>query len=107
MRGPETSGAIVVTLLLAPDPSDLPALFNRPLVRVSLPPQIGGVRVQIAADESFDKTVRDQCFESGAEVRIVDLEDGQWYLRVRRIDDREVEGSIAPVCLHSRHGQLS
>ena len=33
-----------------------------------------------------------QRFESGAEVRIVDLEDGQWYLRVRRVDDRGIEG---------------
>ena len=92
VAGPDTSGVIVVTLLPAPDLSDLPALFDRPLVRFSLPPQIGAVRVQVAKDELFDKTVRDQRFESGAEVRIVDLEDGQWYLRVRRIDDRGIEG---------------
>ena len=92
IAAPDTSGPIVVTLLPTPDLSDLPALFDRPLARFSLPPQTGAVRVQVAADESFDKTVRDQRFESSAEVRIVDLEDGQWYLRVRRVDDRGIEG---------------
>ena len=92
IAGPDTSGPIVAALPPAPDLSDLSAVFDRPVVRFSLPPQNGAVRVQVAADESFDKTIRDQRFESGAEVRIVDLEDGQWYLRVRRVDDRGIEG---------------
>jgi len=92
IAGPGTSGPVVVNLLPAPDLSDLPTLFNRPVVRASLAPETGRVRVQIAADESFDKTVRDQHFESGTEVRIVDLEDGQWYLRMRRVDDQGIEG---------------
>jgi len=92
IAGPDTSGPVVVKLKPAPDLSDLPTLFDRPVVRFSLTPEIGTVRVQVAADESFDKTVRDQRFESRSEVRIVDLEDGQWYLRMRQVDDRGIEG---------------
>ena len=104
IAGPDSSGPIVVNLMPAPDLSDLPTLFDRPVVRFSLAPETGTVRLQVAADESFDKTVRDQRFKSGAEVRIDDLDDGQWYLRMRRIDDRGIEGydSIRSFVLKAR-----
>ena len=104
IAGPDSPGPIVVNLMPAPDLSDLPTLFDRPVVRFSLAQESGTVRLQVAADESFDKTVRDQRFKSGAEVRIDDLEDGQWYLRMRRIDDRGIEGydSIRSFVLKAR-----
>ena len=90
--GADASGPIVVNLMPAPDLSDVPVLFDRPLVRFSMPSETVALRVQVAADESFDKTVRDQRFESGAEVRFVGLEDARWYLRMRRVDAQGIEG---------------
>jgi len=86
------SGPIVVNLMPAPDLSDVPAVFDRPLVRISLPARTVALRVQVATDESFDKIVRDQRFESGAEIRLLGLEDGPWYLRMRSVDDKGIEG---------------
>lgn len=90
--GDPTGRPLVISLMPAPDLSDVPALFDRPLVPISMPFETVALRVQIAADESFEKIVRDQRFEPGAEVGFVGLEDGRWYLRVRRVDAQGIEG---------------
>lgn len=90
--GDNAGGPVVVHLLPAPDLSEFPVFFDRPVVSFSLLPATSALRVQVAADESFDKTVRDQRFESGAEIRLVGLEDAKWYLRVRRVDAQGIEG---------------
>jgi hypothetical protein len=102
----DASGAAprVVPLLPAPDLSALPARFDRPLVRFALPAEPSALRIQIASDPAFDKIVSDQRAAAGAEVRIADLSDAQWYLRARRIDAQGIEGFDAdrPFVLKAR-----
>ena len=81
-----------VKLLDAPDLSGVPARFETPLVRFDLPTTATGLRVQVAADSGFDRIVSDQHVEAGQEVRIAGLDDAQWHLRARRIDDLGIEG---------------
>ncbi len=83
---------IVAALAPAPDLATVPARFERPVVRFSLPGETLGLRVQVAADAAFDRIVRDERFAPGAEVRIAGLDDGAWQLRVRRIDAQAIEG---------------
>lgn len=82
----------VVALPPAPDLSGVPARFERPLVRFATPAQDAPVRVQVAADDKFDRLVRDLRVAAGREVRIAGLEDGTWQMRVRRVDAQGVEG---------------
>ena len=99
------AGAPVATRMLeAPDLSGIPQRFERPLVRLHVPESNGPTRVQVAADPAFNTTVSDQRAEPGAEVRIADLTDGEWNLRVRRIGDRGIEGRDAtlPFVLKAR-----
>jgi hypothetical protein len=86
-RAPE-----VAKLLPPPDLSPLPDRFERPVVRFALPAETTPLRVQVASDAQFEKLVSDQRATSGADVRIGDLEDAPWYLRMRRIDARGIEG---------------
>ena len=90
----DASGAApsVVKLAPAPDLSALPERFERPIVRFALPAEAAPLRVQVASDLAFDKIVVDQRVAAGAEVRVVDLEDAQWYLRARRVDAQGIEG---------------
>lgn len=82
----------VVALPPAPDLSGVPARFERPLVRFASPSQTTPVRVQVAADEKFERLVRDLRVGAGREVRIAGLEDGNWQVRVRRVDADGIEG---------------
>jgi hypothetical protein len=82
----------VVALPPAPDLSGVPARFDRPLVRFATPAQDAQVRVQVAADDKFERLVRDLHVAAGSEVRIAGLDDGSWRMRVRRVDARGVEG---------------
>ena len=94
----------VVKLLDAPDLSSVPALFERPIVHFELPNQANDLRVQVAADNGFERIVSDQRFEAGKEIRIAGLDDAQWYLRARRIDGAGIEGFDAarPFTLKAR-----
>lgn len=83
---------IVKRLPAAPDLSAVPARFERPLVRFELPGETLPVRVQVAHDSAFQKVVRDQRVPAGSDVRIAGLEDGNWFLRARRVDATELEG---------------
>ncbi len=94
----------VAKLLDAPDLSAVPALFERPIVRLELPSQTNDLRVQVAADKEFERIVSDQRVEAGKEVRIAGLDDAAWYLRARRIDSAGIEGFDAarPFTLKAR-----
>lgn len=91
-------------LAAAPDLSGLPARFERPLLRFTLPGQTGEVRVQIAADEGFLRIVRDLTLPAGEEAKIAGLADGRWYLRARQVAADGLEGQDAarPFVLKAR-----
>lgn len=80
----------------APDLSALPALHERPLVRLSLPAAAGvqGYRVQVGADPGFDQLLADVS-GTGTELRIAGLDDGRHPIRVRAVDARGLEGRDA------------
>lgn len=82
----------VVALAPAPDLGGVPARFERPLVRFASPAPESALRVQVASDGKFEHLVRDQRLAAGREVRIAGLDDGPWYLRVRRVTAPGVEG---------------
>ena len=97
----------VAPLLPAPDLTTLPARFERPLVRLTVPPAAdtpSALRWQVAADERFERLVRDERTAPGAEIRIAGLDDGRWFLRVRRVDALGIEGLNAtqPFTLKAR-----
>ena len=70
----------------------MPERFERPLLRFTLPAESTVVRVQVAADEGFDRIVSDQLVPAGSEIRIAGLDDATWQLRARRVDAQGVEG---------------
>lgn len=88
----------------APDLSAMPALFERPLVRFALPAERDTVRVQVAADEAFDRIVDDQEVPAGTDVRIANLADARWHLRARRLDAQGIGGydAVRPFALKAR-----
>lgn len=87
---------VVVPLLAAPDLSAVAERFERPLIRIELPadPAVPStaLRVQVAADENFNRIVSDQKVDAGAPIRIAGLDDAQWHVRMRRIDVEGIEG---------------
>lgn len=87
-------------LLSPPDVSGLPALHERPLVRLTLPVQPGatGYRVQVAADDGFDQLLADVS-ATVPELRIAGLDDGRYRMRVRAVGAQGVEGLDAPAVL--------
>lgn len=91
-------------LLAAPDLAAMPALFERPLVRFALPAERETVRVQVAADEAFDRIVDDQEVPAGTDVRIANLADARWHLRARRLDAQGIGGydAVRPFVLKAR-----
>lgn len=98
----DASGRVAVPqpLLPAPDVSGLPALHERPLVRLTLPAQPGatGYRVQVAADEGFDQLLADVSAPT-PELRIAGLDDGRYRVRLRAIGPQGVEGLDATAVL--------
>jgi len=98
----DASGRVAspVPLLAAPDVSGLPALHERPLVRLSLPPLPGAsaYRAQVARDGSFDEVLVDLS-AAGPEVRIAGLADGSYRVRVRGVDGNGLEGRDAELAL--------
>ena len=87
-------------LLPAPDVTALPALHERPLVRLVLPAQPGasGWRVQVGADERFDQLLAD-VRSATPELRIADLPDGRYPMRLRAVDANGLEGRDARALL--------
>jgi hypothetical protein len=92
-------------LLPAPETTGLPALHERPLVRLTLPPVAGAAayRVQVARDERFDELLAD--VQSAApELRIGGLPDGRYPMRLRAVDGLGLEGrdAVATLALKAR-----
>ncbi len=82
-----------VALLPAPDLSAIERLQERPVVRFKFPALAGsvGYRAQIAPDERFDRILSEGKF-AAPEVKFDGLPDGDYVLRVRGVDARELEG---------------
>ena len=82
-----------IKLLAAPDVSRLATLLERPLLRFSLTPLEGAraYRAQVARDAAFNSVVAELVSPS-PELRVVNVADGGYFLRVRAIDARGLEG---------------
>lgn len=85
-----------VALLPAPKLSGLPALHERTIVRLGIPPIVGAssYRFQIGADTEMRHVVAES---SGPkpEAKFADLPDGRYTLRARAIDAQGLEGRDA------------
>ena len=82
---------VVLPLLPAPDLSTVPAQFDQLPIKLHL----GGnwpLRVQVANDAAFDHIQLDLHVAAGDDVRIPQLADGDWHLRVRRTSPEGLEG---------------
>jgi hypothetical protein len=91
----DSSGRVAppVPLLAAPDLGQWPTLQERPLVRFSLPAMAAAVafRGQVARDATFEQVLSDVQTASN-ELRIADLPDGDYVLRVRGVDAGGLQG---------------
>lgn len=87
-----------VPLLPAPDTTALPRLQERVLMRFPLPPLPGAVawRGQVARDTGFQQVLAD-VLATGGELRIADLPDGAYQLRLRGVDGGGLEGRDADI----------
>ena len=85
-----------IALLPAPDLSALPALHERLLVRFDVPAVQGAkaYRAQVARDREFQSVVAESLTPTGA-LRFADLPDQDWFMRVRAVDERGIEGRDA------------
>jgi hypothetical protein len=81
----------VLPLPPAPDLSGVPQLFDHLPIRFPLHAGLPA-RVQVADDAAFDHIRLDLHVAAGDDVRIAQLADGQWHLRVRSIDPEGLEG---------------
>ena len=88
----EAKPPAVVALLAAPNLDGVATRFERPLVRFKTEAGDAALRVQVAADATFDSMVSDQRVPAGEDVRVAGLADGDWHLRARRIDALGIEG---------------
>jgi hypothetical protein len=111
-NGPETAvsagfGTVVdaggrvappLPLLPAPVLDALPRLQERVLMRFALPAVPGAVawRGQIARDSAFEQVLA-EVLTSGPELRLADLPDGVYQLRVRAVDAKGLEGRDADI----------
>jgi hypothetical protein len=85
-----------IALLPAPDLAKLPALHERLLVRFDVPAVAGAsaYRAQVARDRDFQSVVAESLTPTGA-LRFAGLPDQQWFMRVRAVDTRGIEGRDA------------
>ena len=81
-----------VPLPEAPALVPLPPVVERTLVRLELPGETLALRAQVAVDPAFERIVSDQRVAAGSPVRITGLADGEWFLRVRRVQPDGIEG---------------
>ena len=82
---------VVLPLPPAPDLSGVPASFDHLPIRLRLAGS-WPLRVQLANDAAFDHIAIDLHVAAGDDVRIPQLADGDWHLRVRRISPEGLEG---------------
>lgn len=92
------AGSIAKPVALLPPPAIDPAaaLQERPLVRVPFAVLTGarGYRAQVATDAGFRSVITQALFTS-AEAKFADLADGNYYVRIRGIDQFGLEGRDA------------
>ena len=82
---------VVLPLPPAPDLAGVPALFDQLPIRVHLAGD-WPLRVQLANDAAFDHISLELRVAAGDDIRIPQLADGDWHLRVRRISPEGLEG---------------
>ncbi len=82
---------VVLPLPPAPDLADVPALFDHLPIKAHLAGN-WPLRVQVANDAAFDHITLDLHVAAGDDIRIPQLADGDWHLRVRRIGPEGLEG---------------
>jgi len=82
---------VVLPLPPVPDLSDVPALFDHLPIKLHLDGN-WPLRVQLANDAAFDHISLDVHVAAGDDIRIPQLADGDWHLRVRRISPEGLEG---------------
>lgn len=94
-----------VPLLAPPDLAGIRTLYERPVMRLQLAPVAGavGYRGQIAEDAAFTRIVAEAA-AAVPDLKVAGLADGDYYLRVRAIDSRGLEGRDGdlPVRLKAR-----
>lgn len=85
-----------IELLKAVDIQAVPKLFERVPVQFVLPtdPEIKGYRLQIAKTQAFDSVVFDRKYASH-QIRGPELPDGDYFSRIRAIDEYGLEGKNA------------
>lgn len=92
-------------LLPPPDLQAVPPLLERLPLQLDWPDQTGAVqyRVQISTDASFNHLLVDER-SSVSQLRIRDLPDGDYLLRLRSIDDIGLEGrdNVRPLEINAR-----
>jgi hypothetical protein len=83
-------------LLAAPEATGLATLQERPVLRFALPAVAGAsaYRLQISADEGFRAVVA-EAYSKQPDIRIAGVADGRYFLRVRAVDGRGLEGRDA------------
>jgi hypothetical protein len=82
---------VVLPLPPAPDLSGVPANFDHLPVKFRVPGMLP-LRVQVANDAAFDHIQLDLHVGAGDDVRLPQLVDGSWHLRVRAISPEGLEG---------------
>ncbi|GAA5165469.1 FecR domain-containing protein [Viridibacterium curvum] len=92
-QGSATSPA---ALLAAPSLDEVPPLFERPLIRLPLPPMYAGQRwrLVVAAGQDFATPVYEG-LEPTSEARVAGLPDGDYRFRLRGVADNGLEGMDA------------
>lgn len=87
---------VPVKLPPGPDLSTVPALHERILVRINIPPVPGATlyRAQVAGDAAF-RHVQGEVTSATPELRLANLPDAHYHLRVRVADAQGIEGPDA------------
>lgn len=86
----------VIPLLAAPTLQALPEYFEQPVVRINVQQQQGAqaYRAEVAGEAEFAALIA-QDTHKGAQLRISDLPNGTYWLRVRAIDQHGLQGMEA------------
>ena len=92
-----------VKLLVAPDLSATSRLQERILLRFKFAELDGaaGYRAQVATDSAFTNMRAEGVFKT-AEAKFADVADGEYFLRVRAIDNQQLEGKDAAIAFRMK-----
>ncbi|MBS1208262.1 MAG: hypothetical protein H6R19_660 [Proteobacteria bacterium] len=92
----DAAGTRTASLLAAPVTTGIPALFERPLIRLPLPETAGAAahRVIVAGSAGFNLPLA-EVLATGREARIAGLPDGDYRVRLRAVSAEGLEGQDA------------